>query len=291
MENDIYEILKTTHILNIEAEEKDILDILSKLSSPIAYLEADSALYEQMNVKQYLTYFANLLDKKQQITMALENMHLLDFLHTKIKNCNPSIRKRILIAREIIKNAPLYVFHKPLEHVDDDSRRIIFRWMESLENGPQKLIAITQSHKDICICPGAHYEYTQGKFICIDQNNEENNSNEAVIINKISVSSNDKIFLFNPEQIDYLEAVGGKVFVYVEKESYTCTLKLDILQTKLEKFGFYRCHRSYLVNMQKVTQVVRWSRSSYSLKLTGYDEQVIPLSKTKIQELKEMYEF
>ena len=33
------------------------------------------------------------------------------------------------------------------------------------------------------------------------------------------------------------------------------------------RYGFFRCHRSYLVNMQKVQEVVRWTRNSYALRL------------------------
>ena len=68
-------------------------------------------------------------------------------------------------------------------------------------------------------------------------------------------------------------------------------MTLDELEQKLKNFGFYRCHRSYLVNIQKVTEIVRWTRSSYSLRLANYKEFMVPLSKAKIQELKDTYQF
>ena len=110
-------------------------------------------------------------------------------------------------------------------------------------------------------------------------------------INKISVTYQEKNFLFNPEEIDYIEANDGQVFVYVQREQYAGAFRMGELEERLGKFGFFRCHRSYIVNMQKVRELVKWTRNSYSLKLAGYPKTDIPLSKAKISELKSMYEF
>lgn len=88
-----------------------------------------------------------------------------------------------------------------------------------------------------------------------------------------------------------MEANEGKVFVYVKNEQYHGDFRISDLEEKLAKFGFFRCHRSYIVNMQKVTELVKWTRNSYSLRLSGYDKTDVPLSKAKIQELRSMYEF
>ncbi|MDE5864586.1 MAG: LytTR family transcriptional regulator DNA-binding domain-containing protein, partial [Lachnospiraceae bacterium] len=48
---------------------------------------------------------------------------------------------------------------------------------------------------------------------------------------------------------------------------------------------------SYLVNMQKVVEIIKWTRNSYSMKLVKYENVDIPLSKAKIQELKNMYQW
>ena len=47
-------------------------------------------------------------------------------------------------------------------------------------------------------------------------------------------------------------------------------------------FGFFRCHRSYIVNLQKVREVITWTRNSYSLILENKEKTSIPLSKAKM---------
>ena len=69
------------------------------------------------------------------------------------------------------------------------------------------------------------------------------------------------------------------------------TMTLEELESKLKRFGFYRSHRSYLVNMQKVVEIVKWTRNSYSLKLNGMEDVRIPLSKGRIDDMKNLYEF
>lgn len=49
---------------------------------------------------------------------------------------------------------------------------------------------------------------------------------------------NDKIILFNPPEIDYIESVEGDVSIYVAGEAYPCTLSLNELEQKLTPFGF-----------------------------------------------------
>lgn len=49
--------------------------------------------------------------------------------------------------------------------------------------------------------------------------------------------------------------------------------------------GFYRCHRSYLVNLHKVKEIINWSKNSYSVVIRNSTEDKIPLSRTKYSEI------
>lgn len=66
------------------------------------------------------------------------------------------------------------------------------------------------------------------------------------------------MLLFNPSDLDFAESASGRTALSVRGEEYACALTLEELSVRLERYGFFRCHRSYLVNMQKVQEVVRW---------------------------------
>ena len=77
----------------------------------------------------------------------------------------------------------------------------------------------------------------------------------------------------------------------MRREQYAGDFRMSDLEEKLARFGFFRCHRSYIVNMQKVVELVKWTRNSYSLRLAGYEKTDVPLSKGKIQELRSSMSF
>ena len=101
----------------------------------------------------------------------------------------------------------------------------------------------------------------------------------------------EKILLFDPEEIDYIESMQGKNYLHVRQARFQCSMTMDELDKKLKRFGFFRSHRSYIVNMQKVSEVIKWTKNSYSLKIKSQEEEKIPLSKGRIEELKEYYGF
>jgi ABC-2 type transport system ATP-binding protein len=107
-----------------------------------------------------------------------------------------------------------------------------------------------------------------------------------ITIQKISTRRNDKVILFNPPEIDFIESVEGSIIVHVGGESYDCAMTLTELEQRLLNFGFYRCHRSYIVNLQKVREIITWTKNSYSLRLSTGKDAVVPLSRSKLQELK-----
>lgn len=108
---------------------------------------------------------------------------------------------------------------------------------------------------------------------------------------KIPAKVNDKIILFDPTEIDFIESSEGVSTLHVGDASYPCAFTLNDLDNKLRLFGFFRCHRSYIVNLQKVREVITWTRNSYSLILDNTSKSSIPLSKGKFDEMKQILGF
>ena len=263
MEELLREVLSGSRMLHFEGTKKDEAPLVEAAGRDAGYVEDEGALYEKMTVRKYLKFFAGL----------------------------SGTEKRGRIAREIVRGAEDYFILNPIAFEEEESKKVILGWMESFCEREGRLITLSWSHRDTCICPGDHYEVARDGVRCIDQGESTQDSPELPRVSKISVSYNEKNFLFNPEEIDYVEANDGKVFVYVRREQYAGDFRMSDLEEKLARFGFFRCHRSYIVNMQKVVELVKWTRNSYSLRLAGYEKTDVPLSKGKIQELRSMYEF
>jgi ABC-2 type transport system ATP-binding protein len=98
----------------------------------------------------------------------------------------------------------------------------------------------------------------------------------------------DKIALVNPADILFVEAQDGRAFLKTAGERLPTQFTLSELEQRLSRSGFFRAHRSYLVNLQHVIEVIPYTRNSYSLRLDDPDDTTIPLSKSAAAELREL---
>ncbi|CAH8767567.1 LytTR family transcriptional regulator DNA-binding domain-containing protein [Paenibacillus dendritiformis] len=107
-----------------------------------------------------------------------------------------------------------------------------------------------------------------------------------IVFDKVPARVEDKIVLIDPLEMIYIESQDGVAHLHVQSGEYPCSMTLQDLEQKLKPFGFFRCHRSYLVNLQRVREVIIWSRNSYSLVLDDEKKSTVPLSKTKYEDMK-----
>src|SRR5699024_3822087 len=94
--------------------------------------------------------------------------------------------------------------------------------------------------------------------------------------------------ILNPSDIDYIISNEIQSYLYFKDKSFPTTSKSQVLQKRLIYYGFFRCYRSYIVNLQKVREVITWTRNSFNLILDDDPKSSIPLSKAKMSQLKEM---
>ncbi|MGL5577205.1 MAG: LytR/AlgR family response regulator transcription factor, partial [Sarcina sp.] len=78
--------------------------------------------------------------------------------------------------------------------------------------------------------------------------------------------------------INYIEVYGRTITIFTEEKKYSVNMRLHILEEKLQENNFFRCHKSYLVNMEKIQSITK-----KSLVIEGVE---IPLSKYRIKDLK-----
>jgi two-component system LytT family response regulator/two-component system response regulator LytT len=63
---------------------------------------------------------------------------------------------------------------------------------------------------------------------------------------------------------------------------------IEELQSSLDSESFWRAHRSYLVNINHIKEVVPWFKSSYMLKMSDKKATEIPVSRAQTKRLREL---
>ena len=89
------------------------------------------------------------------------------------------------------------------------------------------------------------------------------------------------------DEIYYIEVSEKESLVYTQNEIYTSKLKISKWEEILPKNKFYRTHRAYIVNLDKIKEVEPWFNGTFVLKIQDLKFKV-PVSRNNIKEFKEL---
>lgn len=102
---------------------------------------------------------------------------------------------------------------------------------------------------------------------------------------KLPVWKSDRIYLIEPCHILFCKVESGQVFIVTDQQVYQVNESLSHLEEVLGD-DFYRCHRSYLIHLDNVEEVIPWFNNTYVVKLRGCKDE-IPISRRHLKEFKE----
>jgi two-component system, LytTR family, response regulator LytT len=110
---------------------------------------------------------------------------------------------------------------------------------------------------------------------------------------KLLLKALGRMFLVDQKDICYASIEDGVITVVtgglsgMEGQSNCRTLEelLDSLDPRL----FWRAHRSYLVNINRIREVVPWFKSSYQLRMDDKKQTEIPVSRAQTKRLRELF--
>ncbi len=107
------------------------------------------------------------------------------------------------------------------------------------------------------------------------------------IAQRINLKKNDKIIVTNVDDIYYAEASEKVTLVYTLEGEYTMPMSISEFHSKLPQNLFFRCHRSYTVNLSKIHEIVPWFNQTYLLRLTELHAEV-PVSRSKTKAFRQL---
>lgn len=104
---------------------------------------------------------------------------------------------------------------------------------------------------------------------------------------KITLERDDRLYVVDMSEIIYIETDERCTKVVTEKGDFLSNLTLTDWEEKLWDPPFFRAHRSYLVNLEKIQEVVYWFNNSLQIKMEEHPDQLIPVSRSKTKSFKE----
>lgn len=259
--------------------------------NPCYILSTDRG-YERYSIKSYLKLFEGLSCENTSYKYALSAFKLNDIQNKKLRDCSLSELMKINFARTSLFNGKIYFIEYPLLNLDSESLKIILNYIcEKSEEGV-KFITTNHSLRNALLMPGSVFYLDNKKYIEVEQDEEPTSSSEEeLVVFKISAKSGTSTLLFEPKDIDYIESLNKANYISVRNSLYQVTQTMGTLEEQLKEFGFFRCHRSYIVNVQKVEEIEKLTKNSYSIRLNNEQHSHIPLSKGRIEDMKATFKW
>ena len=108
-------------------------------------------------------------------------------------------------------------------------------------------------------------------------------------IEKFAVWENNEIVLLNAFDIFYFTVENSNHIIFTNRGRFTIKRGIDFWEEKLKGYNFFRCHRSFLVNMDYIDRIIPNENNCCTIILKDKKYEV-PVSRSKTKELKRKLE-
>lgn len=261
-----------------------------EISDKVGYLFAQDSVYARMSTRNNLSFLANLRGLPQEsVDRVLGDIGLSDRADQAAGKLPESLSRRLAFGCTILHDPKILILYEPFERCDRATIDLITQQLHHrASNGNTVVILAGETTNLIGVCDEIHL-LDQGQIVETIRPAEGQSQNLPF---KIPVKLEGSVALLNPSDILFAEADENRAYLHTAAgERLPSQFTLSELESRLLRSGFFRAHRSYLVNLQHVTEVIPFTRNSYSLRLNDHDGTLIPLSKTAASELRQLLNY
>lgn len=269
------------------------------------YLRSDRG-FDRDSVRSYLRFFGALSGTGADAEAALDHFGLRPVASKRIGKLDDEQRAMTNFARMSLFDPEVCFIEYPLGYLGSAARSLTLRWIAEASERGTLFITTGQPLRDALLMPGTAWWMEDDRCIAAqtetgdadggnptpgterDPGQDDAEPDEVQVV-KIVCKSGATTLLFDPREVDFIESINRSNYVSVRGQRYQTALTLDELEAMLERFGFFRCHRSYIVNVQKVAKLERFTRNSYNLTLSDAAQSTIPLAKGRVTDMREHF--
>jgi len=107
---------------------------------------------------------------------------------------------------------------------------------------------------------------------------------------KLMVRAANRYLIVDANDVIYATIDDGLItLVTTTVEGHSNYRTIEDLQANLDRDMFWRVHRSYLVNINRIKEVVPWFKSSYQLRMDDKKHTEVPVSRVQTRRLRELF--
>jgi two-component system LytT family response regulator/two-component system response regulator LytT len=108
---------------------------------------------------------------------------------------------------------------------------------------------------------------------------------EDITCSRLPIKQRGKIALLNQDDIIFAESRGKKVFICTDQEEFATGFTLNELEDRLDKTKFFRAHQAFIVNLNRVKEIVAFGEGSFQINVENSNKEII-LSRSRAKMLR-----
>jgi ABC-2 type transport system ATP-binding protein len=258
----------------------------NRFSQAVGVLFYEDGLYARQSVRANLEFQCRLYGlPKDKLEKVLNQTGLGDQGKARVDKLPSGLARRLAFARAVLHEPEVLILVEPFARCDETSRAFLSSRIRDMADDGKSVLILAEDTANLDRLCDTIYQLEQGRIV--DSYRPQADTQSALPF-KIPVRLEGKVALVNPADILFVEYESGCAFLQTGEGRLPTQFTLNELETRLARSGFFRAHRSYLVNLQHVKEVIPYTRNSFSLRLDDPASTMIPLSKSAAGELREL---
>ncbi|MGD8553073.1 MAG: ATP-binding cassette domain-containing protein [Anaerolineales bacterium] len=261
-----------------------------KLAHRVGVVFENDHLYSRLSVEENLNFTARLLGiEKDAVVQTLERVGLVDQKRNDTARLGGSMRRRLSFGRAILHAPTHLLLREPFARCDQVTIRFLSDLLVELAEGGTSILALAEDRQYLEPILDRSFRLDHGTLV---EGRPVEGGSRPDHPFKIPIREEGRVALLNPGDVLFADVEEGRAFLTsTSGERLQTQFTLTELENRLRLKGFFRAHRGYLVNLQHVTEVIPFTRNSFSLRMDDETGTLIPLSKAAAAELKELLDY
>ncbi|MBN1874598.1 MAG: response regulator transcription factor [Anaerolineae bacterium] len=105
-------------------------------------------------------------------------------------------------------------------------------------------------------------------------------------LTRLAVRDRNHLRVLNADEVDWIGVKNEQTVVHIGSAAYPIQRTLTELEGRLDPDRFFRAHRSVIVNLDRVKEIIPWFKGSHKLRLTTGEE--VELSRAQARSLRKI---
>lgn len=259
-----------------------------QLTRQVGLLPLENSLYTRLTVRQNLTFFANMYGlNRGRVDQVLHQVGLTDQANERTESLSPGLARRLAFGRMILHQPTILILMEPFTECDASSIEVLSRLIGEL--AAAAILIITAESTGLRSLCQTFYVLEQGRLV--NEILPQSPNQDGHVPFKIPARLEGKVALINAGDILYAATDESKTVLYTKNGPIPTHLTMSEVEGRLVRQGFFRAHRTHLVNLQHVKEVIAYTRNSFTIVLDDAAATELPLSKTAARDLRDLLDY